>query len=102
MFAVIASGGKQHRVSKGEVLRLEKIDSEVGDTIEFEQVLMLAADDQVKIGAPYLEGKVLAEVMSHGLAKKINVIKFHRRKGYRRKQGHRQGYTEVKIKDILA
>ena len=103
MFAVIVSGGKQHRVVEGEILRLEKLDTPVGETLEFNQVLMVGAEDNVKIGKPYVDGsKVVAEVLSHAKGKKIDVVKFHRRKGYRRKQGHRQQYTEIQIKTISA
>ncbi len=102
MFAVIASGGKQHKVVAGEVLRLEKLDSKVGETVEFDRVLMVGTGSAVQVGRPYVEGsRVEAEVLAHGLSDKIHVVKFRRRKGYRRKQGHRQHYTEVKIKDIL-
>lgn len=103
MFAVIASGGKQHRVIEGEVLQLEKLDVPVGETIEFNEVLMVGADAEVKIGQPYVAGsKVSAEVLTHDRGKKIDVIKFRRRKGYRRKQGHRQWQTKVKITAISA
>lgn len=106
MFAVIASGGKQHKVIEGEILRLEKLNTPAGEMLEFDQVLMIGAEDdakEVKIGTPYVDGsKVVAEVLSHGKGNKIDVVKFHRRKGYRRKQGHRQQYTEIQIKTISA
>lgn len=101
MFAVIASGGKQHRVVEGEVLRLEKLNADVGGTIDFPEVLMVGEGNAVQIGKPFVSGsKVTAVVLQHSKAKKIEVIKFKRRKGYRRKQGHRQAFTEVKITGI--
>jgi large subunit ribosomal protein L21 len=100
MYAVIESGGKQHRVTEGETLKLEKIEAATGDTIEFDQVLMLGGSD-IKIGTPLVEGgKVTAEVVSHGRHAKIKIVKFNRRKHYRRETGHRQWFTEVKITGI--
>lgn len=101
MYAVIVAGGKQHRVEEGEVLRLEKIEEETGKTVEFDQVLMVGSGEDVKIGAPVVEGaKVEAEVLSHGRGDKITIIKFRRRKHHMKRQGHRQWYTEVKITGI--
>ncbi|WP_086933114.1 50S ribosomal protein L21 [Agarilytica rhodophyticola] len=101
MYAVIASGGKQHRVEEGEVLRLEKIEVATGENIDFDQVLMVADGEDVKIGTPVVEGaKVTAEVVSHGRADKVKIIKFRRRKHSMKRQGHRQWYTEVKITAI--
>lgn len=103
MFAVIASGGKQHRVVEGEILRLEKLDVPVGETIEFDKVLMVGGEKSVELGRPYVaDSKVSAEVLGHSKAAKIQVVKFHRRKGYQRRQGHRQWCTEVKIKNIIS
>ncbi|OHV11501.1 50S ribosomal protein L21 [Kushneria phosphatilytica] len=102
MYAVIKSGGKQYRVKEGERLRLEKLDVATGDSIDFDQVLMVGGDD-VKIGAPLVEGaKVSAEVVSHGRGEKVQIIKFRRRKHHMKRQGHRQWYTEVKITGISA
>jgi len=101
MYAVIASGGKQHRVEEGEVLRLEKIEAETGSTISFDQVLMVANGDDVKIGTPVVDGATVeAEVVSHGRGEKVTIIKFRRRKHSMKRQGHRQWYTEVKITGI--
>ena len=101
MYAVIATGGKQYRVEQGDVLRVEKLDAQAGDTIDFDRILMLANGDDISIGAPYITaGKVSAEVRSHGRASKIEIIKFRRRKHYRRQTGHRQSYTELVIKEI--
>ena len=103
MYAVIESGGKQHRVAKGELLKLEKIEAATGDIVEFDRVLMLGGDGDVKIGRPLVEGsKVTAEVVTQGRHKKVKIVKFNRRKHYRNETGHRQWYTEVKIKDITA
>ncbi len=103
MYAVIESGGKQHRVEPGEVLNLELLEAATGDTIDFDKVLMIADGDSVKIGAPYVDGgKVSAEILSHGRAKKVRIIKFRRRKHSRSQMGHRQWFTEVKITNINA
>ena len=96
MYAVIVSGGKQHRVSEGETLKLEKIDAATGDTVEFDQVLMVGGGDDVKIGTPVLEGsKVTAEVVNQGRHKMIKIVKFYLRKHHRKETGHRQWFTEV-------
>lgn len=101
MYAVIVSGGKQHRVVEGETLRLEKIEVASGESVEFDQVLMLVNGDDIKVGAPVVEGaKVQAEVVTHGRADKVKIIKFRRRKHSMKRQGHRQWYTEVKITGI--
>jgi large subunit ribosomal protein L21 len=103
MYAVIESGGKQHRVEPGEILNLEKIDVPTGESIDFDKVLLVADNDGLKIGKPYVDGgKVSAEIVSHGRGDKIKVIKFRRRKHYRKQMGHRQWYTRVKITDITA
>lgn len=101
MYAVIVSGGKQHRVEEGEILRLEKIEVATGETVSFDQVLMVANGDDITLGAPLVDGfKVEAEVLSHGRADKVTIIKFRRRKHSMKRQGHRQWYTEVKITGI--
>ena len=101
MYAVIKSGGKQHRVEEGEQLKLEKIEAATGETIEFDEVLMMGSGSDVKIGTPLVEGgKVTAEVIEHGRHEKIRIVKFNRRKHYRKETGHRQWYTEVKITAI--
>ena len=102
MFAVIRSGGKQHRVVEGEVLRLEKLDAEPGATVDL-TALMVGEGAEVKVGTPVVDGaKVTAEVVAHGKGDKVNIIKFKRRKNYVRHAGHRQWYTEVKITGISA
>ena len=101
MYAVISTGGKQYRVEQGDVLRVEKLDAQEGDTVDFDQVLMVGAGDDISIGAPYVDGsKVSAEVTAHGRADKIEIIKFKRRKHHRKQMGHRQSYTELLIKEI--
>lgn len=101
MYAVIESGGKQHRVVEGETLKLEKLDVATGGTVEFDRVLMVGEGSDVKIGTPVVEGgKVTAEVVSHGRHEKIRIVKFNRRKHYRNETGHRQWFTEVKITGI--
>jgi large subunit ribosomal protein L21 len=103
MYAIIESGGKQHKVFEGEVLRLEKLDVEAGATVNFSKVLLLAMDDKVTIGAPYVENaQVVAEVTEQGRGEKIRIVKFHRRKHHQKSTGHRQYYTEVKITGIEA
>ncbi|AWB68697.1 50S ribosomal protein L21 [Saccharobesus litoralis] len=103
MYAVFQSGGKQHRVAAGQTVRLEKIEAEAGSTLEFDNVLLVSNGEDIKIGAPYVEGsKVTAEVVSHGRGEKIKIVKFRRRKHSRKQQGHRQWFTEVKITGINA
>lgn len=103
MYAVIATGGKQYRVSEGSVLRVEKLAAEVGANVEFDKVLLAGNGDQVKVGSPFLEGsKVVATVQSHGKSDKKTVVKFRRRKHYLRQGSHRQPYTEIKITSISA
>ena len=103
MYAVIVAGGKQHRVQEGEVLRLEKLEVATGETVQFDQVLLVAKGDAVTLGAPLVSGAVVkAEVVSHGRADKITIIKFRRRKHHLKRQGHRQWYTDVKITGINA
>ena len=103
MYAIIDVGGRQLRVSPKEVVKVPLIEAEVGAPVTFERVFALRTDGDVKIGTPTVEGaKVTGEVLSHGKADKIIVYKYKRRKFYRRKRGHRQPYTEVKISEIAA
>ena len=103
MYAVIVSGGKQHRVIEGEVLKLEKIEVETGGTLEFDKVLLVVNGDDIKVGAPVVAGaKVTAEVVSHGRHDKVKILKFKRRKHHMKQMGHRQWFTEVKITGINA
>ncbi len=101
MYAVFQSGGKQHRVAEGQTVRLEKIEVAPGESIEFDNILMISNGEDVKIGTPYVAGgKVTAEIVTHGRGEKIKVVKFRRRKHSRKQMGHRQWFTEVKITAI--
>ena len=101
MYAVIKSGGKQHKVSEGEEILLEKISLDEGDVIEFSEVLAVNKDGNLNVGKPLLEWAVVkGKVLNHLKTKKITVIKMKRRKDYRKKQGHRQNLTKVKIESI--
>ena len=101
MYAVIETGGKQYRVAEGQSIKVEKLDADEGSSIALDKVLMVANGDDIKIGAPYVEGgKVTATVKAHGRDKKIHIIKFRRRKHYQKEQGHRQHYTELEITGI--
>lgn len=103
MYAVLSTGGKQYKVEEGEVLRIEKIPGEIGSSISFDKVLMFSDGEKVRVGAPLLEGiSVSGHIVEQDKAKKILVFKSKRRKNYRRKQGHRQPYTAVKIDSITA
>lgn len=99
MFAIIKTGGKQYRVAEGDVLRLESLKAEAGEVVDL-PVLLLGGDD-VKVGAPLVDGaSVKAEVVRHGRGTKLHIYKFKAKSNYRRKTGHRQAYTEVRIKEI--
>jgi large subunit ribosomal protein L21 len=101
MYAVVKTGGKQYQVAQGDVLRVEKLDVPVGDTVELDQVKMLSRDDAVILDADALaKAKVIAEVTRQGRGRKIRVFKYKRRKNYHRTRGHRQDFTELKIRDI--
>ena len=103
MYAVIESGGQQYRVQEGDVLQVEKLEAGAGDALNFDRVLMVGAGKDIKLGTPYVEGgSVAAEVLKHGRHDKIRVIKFRRRKHYKRETGHRQWFTEVRITAISA
>ncbi|HER19709.1 MAG TPA: 50S ribosomal protein L21 [Chromatiales bacterium] len=103
MYAVIVTGGKQYRVEQGERLRVELLTADVGSTVELDQVLLVADGTQFKVGSPLVEGaKVSAEVLSHGRHKKIEILKFRRRKHHMKRMGHRQYFTELKITGISA
>jgi len=103
MYAVIKTGGKQYRVEKDGVLRIEKLAAEPGSTVEFDQVLLIADGDNVTVGKPLLKGsKVSATVESHGQGDKVAIVKFRRRKHYLRMKNHRQKYTQVRITAISA
>lgn len=103
MYAVVKTGGKQYRVAPGEVIKVERLEGDVGATIALDQVLMIGGDDagDARVGTPLIEGaKVAAEVLEQGRAPKVIVFKKKRRKNYRRKRGHRQLQTVLRIQDI--
>ena len=101
MYAVIETGGKQYRVQEGDVVTVEKLNVEAGQKIEFDKVLVLAGEEDLKVGTPYVEGaKVTGEVVENGKGKKVIIFKYKAKKDYRKKQGHRQPYTLVEITSI--
>ena len=103
MYAVIKTGGKQYKVKEGDTIKVEKLDGKEGDSIELDHVLMLSDGDKVTLGQPLVEGaSVTATVKAQGKGKKIRIIKFKRRKQYRRQMGHRQAFTELAITGIKA
>lgn len=103
MYAIVASGGKQYKVRQGDVLRVEKITGEIGSEISFDRVLMVSDGETTSIGQPVLDNvAVKGHIVDQGKAKKVIVFKYKRRKRYRRKQGHRQQYTAIKIDSIEA
>ena len=102
MYAVIKTGGKQYRVAPGETLKVESLPVEVGGSISFDEVLLVADGDSVKVGTPAVAGgSVKAEVTAHGRGDKIRIIKHRRRKHYHKEQGHRQNFTAVRITEIV-
>ncbi len=104
MYAIIKTGGKQYRVSEGQTLRVEKLDGEQGDTVRLDHVLLVGGGEgETRIGRPLVEGAAVdAQIVRQGRGKKIIVFKKKRRKGYHKKQGHRQAFTELKITGISA
>lgn len=103
MYAVIRTGGKQYRVAQGDVLRVERLDAQEGENVELDDVLLVADGDDVQVGTPRIEGgRVEAKVRGHGRGRKIEIIKFHRRKHHEKRMGHRQGFTEIEITGIHA
>ena len=102
MYAIIETGGKQYRVQEGDVLRVEKLEIADGETVKFDKVLLVADEGKLNVGKPYVDGAVVeALVENQGKAKKIIVFKYKAKKDYRKKQGHRQPYTQVKIEKIV-
>ncbi|MGL5513381.1 MAG: 50S ribosomal protein L21 [Sporomusa sp.] len=103
MYAIIETGGKQYRVTEGDVLSIEKIEVAEGQSVDFDRVLTVVKDGEVIIGKPLIaDAKVTAEVMSHGKGKKILVFKYKAKSNYRRRQGHRQPFTKIRIEKIFA
>jgi large subunit ribosomal protein L21 len=102
MYAIIKTGGKQYQVSEGDVINVEKLDAQVGDTVAISEVLAVGTDEGVAIGKPFVEGAcVNAEVLEQGKAKKVVIFKYKAKKDSRKKQGHRQPYTQIQIKSIV-
>ncbi len=103
MYAVIKTGGKQYRVTEGDTLRVEKLLGEKGTSIELNDVLAIGEGENMRVGTPVIEGaKVIAQIIGQGKAKKVLIFKKKRRKGYAKKQGHRQSFTSLKIQEIKA
>ena len=101
MYAVIKTGGKQHKVAEGEILKVEKLKASEGDPIDITDVLLIEKDGEVTLGSPYIEGaKVTAKILKHGKEDKLTIIKMKRRKDYSKKQGHRQNFSEIQIEQI--
>ena len=101
MFAVLNTGGKQYKVSQGDLIKVEKLESDVGDKVTLSQILMVGEGENVEVGSPYVSNcEVTGEVVEQGKGAKIIVFKKKRRKGYRRKNGHRQRFTQLKITEI--
>ncbi len=103
MYAVFETGGKQHKVTEGEIIRVEKLKAEPGTEVVFDKIMMVKTDEKVMIGRPYVDNaSVKAEVVEQGKHKKIIIFKYKRKKNYQRKQGHRQRYTAIQIKEMAA
>ena len=101
MYAVIKTGGKQHKVAEGEILKVEKLNVSEGEPVDITDVLLIEKDGEVTLGSPFIEGaKVTAKILRHGKEDKVTIIKMKRRKDYRKKQGHRQNYSEIQIEQI--
>ena len=103
MYAVIETGGKQYRVEPDEVLAVEKLPAEKGETVELDRVALVEQDGKVQVGAPWIVGaKVVCRVVSHGRDRKLDVFTYKAKSGYKRSKGHRQSYTQLKVEKILA
>ena len=101
MYAVIKTGGKQHKVAEGEILKVEKLKASEGEPVDITDVRLIEKDGEVTLGSPFIEGaKVTAKILRHGKEDKVTIIKMKRRKDYRKKQGHRQNYSEIQIEQI--
>lgn len=103
MHAVIQSGGKQYRVKPGDAVRVETLSAEVGAAVSFDRVLLVGDGEETRVGSPLVPGaRVNATVVAHGRGRKVSIFKLRRRKHYQKSQGHRQGFTEVRIDDVVA
>lgn len=102
MYAIIETGGKQYRVQEGDVIRVEKIEIADGEAVKFDKVLLVSDEEKLNVGKPYVDGAVVeAVVENQGKAKKIIIFKYKSKKDYRKKQGHRQPYTQIKVEKIV-
>ncbi len=102
MYAIVQTGGKQYRVSEGDIICVEKLNAEAGSEISLDEVLVIGGEEGIKVGKPFVEGAaVKAEVLENGKGKKLVIFKYEAKKDYRRKQGHRQPYTKLQIKAIV-
>ncbi len=100
MYAIVENSGRQYRVQEGQILNVEKLEAEIGSEVSLDKVLLVHGEDGVNVGSPYVQGQVACEVVEHGREKKVIVFKHKKRKDYRRKAGHRQWYTRLKVKGI--
>lgn len=101
MFAIIETGGKQYKVNEGDIIFIEKLEADEGETVKFDKVLALSVNDEFKSGAPYVTGAdVTAKIVKNGKAKKLTILRYKPKKGYKKKMGHRQPYTKVQIEKI--
>lgn len=103
MYAIVRTGGKQYQVAPGDIIEIEKLSAEVGESISFDEVLLVRDDNKIQVGTPLVGGSsVKGKVMAHDKAKKVLIFKFRRRKDFRKKNGHRQEFTRVKIEEIVS
>lgn len=101
MYAIVETGGKQYKVTEGDIIRVEKLAAEAGEKVELDKVLVLGEGADIKVGTPYIEGaKVVGEVVENGKGQKVIIFKYKAKKDYRKKQGHRQPYTMIKIESL--
>jgi large subunit ribosomal protein L21 len=102
MYAIVETGGKQYKVTRGDLIKVEKINGEVGEKVEIDRVILIKGEEGIKLGTPTVSGaKVVGKIRSHGKGEKIVIFKYKRRKNYRRKQGHRQDHTWLEIENII-
>ena len=100
MYAIIKTGGKQYRIQEGDIITIEKLDAKIGEKVSFDEVLVMGDGNDIKIGTPFLDKSVSGEVVESGKGKKVIIYKYKAKKDYRKKQGHRQPFTQVKITGI--
>ncbi|AKZ66164.1 50S ribosomal protein L21 [Candidatus Palibaumannia cicadellinicola] len=101
MYAIFQSGGKQYRVSEGQTIRLEKLNIATGNTVEFDKIMMINSGNHIYIGSPIVNnGKIIAKIVNHGRSDKLKIVKFRRRKHFRKHHGHRQWFTDVEVTSV--